>query len=150
MDRSLPAASEPTAHAPQAATDARGHLTFTEVVAAAGVTDPDGLATDLRQVCGLDPATARFRPATLALEAASAWVCAPETYLLDGDADGYERAVALADAYSSGADVPPVVFGWLADAEGSLQVIDGLHRLSGAAAAGLRQVPAFEALAPAP
>ena len=120
-------------------------LSFDEVVAAAGVTDVVAFAGDLRSVCGIEPATARFSLRRMPLERLAGWVCQPESYLQDNDVCGHRRAVELADAYRCGRRVPPIVFGWLVVDSESLQVLDGLHRLAGAGAAGLRHIEAFEA-----
>ena len=119
-------------------------LSFDKVVAAAGVTDPDGLAFDLNHVCGLEPATARFRLGFLRVEDAAGWVCDPCTYLTCGDRGGYRKVLSLTQAYRAGRPVPPIVYGWLAGERPSLQILDGLHRLNAAAAAGLAALAAYE------
>lgn len=122
-------------------------MTFPEVLEAAGVTDPEGLRSDLVTVCGTSAEGATFRVGTLALSQVAGWVCSPEDYLIDGDEEGYEKVIVLSDAYAAGENVPGIVYGWLAGVPDCIQVLDGMHRVTAAHAAGISHLVAYEVVA---
>lgn len=106
--------------------------------------DDETLRADLSEAHfgGHNPDTVAFRLVEVAL---SEFHCPdPESYLLDDDTEGYERAVALADAYAAGLDVPPIV-ARVADT-GQWETIDGWHRLSGAGRAHCPSILVYEPL----
>lgn len=86
-----------------------------------------------------------FIPLRVALpELAHATTSPLEDYLIDGSEGAYERALEFAEIYSeSGPDaLPPIVFWRGAE---RLHLLDGYKRLAGASAAGLTELPAYEA-----
>ena len=121
-------------------------LTFAEVLDAAGVTDPDGLITDLRTVCGINAADCIFEPVTVPMPALEGWGSDAEAYLLDGDEEGYEKVIGLTDAFMDQEDVPGIVIGPdLYDPE-DMQVLDGMHRIGAARQAGVKKMTAYRAI----
>ena len=73
------------------------------------------------------------------------WTAEPEAFLeADDGEEQFDRVLAMVDAYERhgpGA-LPPVIVtsSW----SGSLEVLDGMHRLSAARAAGLTRLPALD------
>ena len=107
---------------------------------------------------GLVPAATRYRLLELPLAAFALVGVSPETYLLDGDEEGYETVVELADVLEAGGELDPVV---ICDHDGyyrrmglsgglvgerRLIVFDGYHRLAAHTLAGSVRVRAYELL----
>lgn len=64
----------------------------------------------------------------------------PELFLSDGDQDGHDTVIELAEAYGRNEVIPPIV---VARDQGGFAVLDGCHRLSGAFVAGETEIDVY-------
>lgn len=105
----------------------------------------DALRADL----GVEPGELRYRRVTIPLTELEHLRQTPEDFLLDGDELGYTSALAFAEDYQAGNDLPPITVSkpeWPPGDQWS--VADGWHRLTGAFAAGQESINALEAYLP--
>lgn len=89
----------------------------------------------LRSYTNRDPDQLRFQPARLLLGELTDSVVSPEVYLLDGDPAGHASVMYFTSQFERGLPVAPILVRVNPDA-GGFDIIDGFHRLAGAAEAG--------------
>jgi len=87
---------------------------------------------------GLPLSSLRFRHVRLPLSELEYHISTPEAYLQDGDEAGYGLVMDFADAYARAEQVPPIIC--KLEPDGLYELIDGYHRLAGAAAAECEQI----------